>query len=417
MRAVALTALLALLLSPAMARAQTPQPLTLPEAVRLALERSPQVQAARNAVRAADAQVLAAKAALGPSASLQASSSLSGTVTSYQVGAGVTYLLYDGGLRQAQVRQLEAQARAAREQLAALENQLALNAVQAFMNTLLSQQLIALRQQVVEQARLQVEGARARVRAGTAPQADVVSAEAQLAAAEVQLLQAQADFQTHRETLRALLGLEPAATLALAAPGPPSEVDVPEDELVRQALRRPEVRRAEADLQAAEAALVVAMLQGGLSVTLDGRYVLVGTGVTPSGSWSVGASVSVPLLDGGQRQARVEAARANLEVARANLEQARLEARRDALQARLAVLAAAAREQAARRAAEAAQEALRVAQGRYQAGVGSILEVATAQTQYASAQEALLQAQAARWTSVAALRRSVGLPVMAEGSR
>lgn len=391
--------------------------LTLPEAVRMALERSPQVRSARSAVQAAEAQLAAARATLAPSANLQASSTVFGSTTSYQVGAGVTYLLYDGGARQAQVRQLEAQARAAREQLRAVESQVALSAVQAFMGTVLSEQLIALRRQVVEQARLQVEGARARVRAGTAPQADVISAEAQLAAAEVQLLQAEADFATNREALRAVLGLDPTASLVVVAPGPPPELEVSEEEVVRQALQRPEVRRAEADVAAAEAALALAMLQGGVTVTLDGRYVLLGSGAAPAGTWSVGASVSVPLADGGQRQARVEAARANLEAARSSLEQARLEARRDAVQARLAYLSAAAREQAARRAAEAAQEALRVAQGRYQAGVGSILEVATAQTQFASVQESLLQAQAARWTSLAVLRRAVGLPVLAEAVR
>ncbi len=413
MRARALTLLL-LVSTAAPARAQIPQPLSLAEAVRTALERSPQVRAARSTVQAAEAQVWAARAALAPTANLQAASALSGTVTSYQVGAGVTYLLYDGGARQAQVRQLEAQARAAREQLAAVANQVALAAVQTFMSTVLSQQVIALRQQAVEQARLQVEGARARVRAGTAPQADVISAEAQLAAAEVQLLQAEADFAASQEALRVLLGLPPAAALTLAVPGPPPPFELSEEEVVRRALQRPEVRRAEADVAAAEAALVVAMLQGGLTVTLDGRYVILGSGTSPSGTWSVGASVSVPVADGGQRQARVEAARVGLEAARSNLEQVRLEARRDAVQALLAYRSAAAREQAARRAAEAAQEALRVAQGRYQAGVGSILEVATAQAQFASVQESLLQAQAARWTSLAALRRAVGLPVLAE---
>ncbi len=416
MRAGALTLLL-LVYTAVPARAQVPQPLPLAEAVRIAVERSPQVRAARSTVQAAEAQVQAARAALAPAANLQAASAVSGTVTSYQVGAGLTYLLYDGGARQAQIRQLEAQARSAREQLAAVERQVALAAVQAFLSTVLSQQVIALRQQVVEQARLQVEGARARVRAGTAPQADVISAEAQLAAAEVQLLQAEADFAASQEALRVLLGLPPAASVTLVVPGPPPPFDVSEEEVVRQALQRPEVRRAEADVAAAEAALLVAVLQGGLAVTLDGRYVLLGSGTSPSGTWSVGASVSVPLADGGQRQARVEAARAGLEAARSSLEQVRLEARRDAVQALLAYRFAAAREQAARRAAEAAQEALRVAQGRYQAGVGSILEVAAAQAQFASVQESLLQAQAARWTSLAALRRAVGLPVLAEGVR
>lgn len=397
--------------------AQTPQGLSLPQAVALALERSPQVRAARSAAQASAAQLAAARAAFWPSVNLGASSSLSGTGMGYQVSAGVTYLLYDGGVREAQVRQLEAQARAAQQQVLAVEAQVALAAVQAFMNTVRSEQVIALRQQVVEQARLQVEGAQARVRAGTAARADVVAAEAQLAAAEVQLLEAQAEFASNREALRALLGMEITAPLTLTAPGTPPPFELPEQEVVQRALTRPEVRRAEADVAAAEAALAVAMFQGGVTVTLDGRYVLVGTGVTPPGTWSVGASLSLPLVDGGQRHARVEAARANLEAARASLEQTRLEARRDAVQARLAYLSAAAREQGARRAAEAAAEALRVARGRYQAGVGSVLEVATAQTQFATVQESLLQAQAARWTSLATLRRAVGMPVLTEVAR
>jgi outer membrane protein TolC len=394
-------------------RAQAPASYTLDQAVALAQEQSPQVRAAREALRAAEAQLAAARAALQPSVGVSVLGNLGPSGGTAQVNLGVSYLLYDGGLRQAQIRQLEARVQSARENLAALQAQVALGAVQAYMNAVLADQVVVLRQQVVAQARTQLEGAQARVRAGTAPQADVVSAQAQLASAEVSLLEAQANAQTSRAQLASLLGLDPAAPIAVAAPGVPPAFELSKEEVRSRALQRPEVRRAQAEVAAAEAALVVAQLQGGTTVSLDGRYGLVTVG-TPggAGTWSIGASVSVPLYDGGQRLAAVEAARANLEAARATLEQARLEAQREAVQAWLAWQSALAREAAARRAQEAAQEALRVAEGRYAAGVGSILEVAQARAQLASVQESLAQAQATRWTALAALRRAVGLRVL-----
>jgi outer membrane protein len=395
------------------ARAQVPS-YTLAQAVAVALEHSPQVQAAQSALQAAQAQLAAAQAALLPSAGLSASAGWDRLGSSAQVSVGVTYLLYDGGLRQAQIRQLEARLEAARENLAAVRAQVAQQVAQAFMAQVSADQVVALREQAVVQARTQLQAAQARVRAGTAPQADVTSAEAQLASAEVALLEAQANAQLSRAQLATLLGLDPGTPVAATPPGAPPAFQVGEAEARERALGRPEVRRAEAEVLAAEAALAAAMIQGGITVTLDGRYVLVTVGGPGAGTWSVGAGVSVPLYDGGQRAAQVEAARANLESARAALAQARLEAQRDAVQARLGWISAAAREAAAQRAVAAAQEALRVAEGRYAAGIGTILEVAQARAQLASAQESLVQAAASRWTSLVALRRALGMSVLPE---
>ncbi len=394
-------------------RAQPPTSYTLAQAVALAQEQSPQVRAAREALRAAEAQLLAARAALQPSVGVSVSGGLGPSGGSAQVNLGVSYLLYDGGLRQAQLRQLEARVQSARENLAAVQAQVALSAVQAYLNAVLADQVVALREQVVAQARTLLAGAQARVRAGTAPQADVVSAQAQLASAEVALVEAQANAQASRAQLASLLGLDPATPITVVPPPAPPAFALAEQEVRQRALQRPEVRKAQADVLAAEAALAVAQLQGGVTVSLDGRYGLLAVGTpTGGGTWSIGASVSIPVYDGGQRSAQVEVARANLEAARAALEQARLEAQREAVQAWLAWQSALAREAAARRAQEAAQEALRVAEGRYAAGVGSILEVAQARTQLASVQESLAQANATRWTALAALRRAVGMSVL-----
>ncbi len=391
---------------------------SLADAVAFAVQHNPQVAAGQAAVRAAEAQARAVRAGQAPSINLTAGSSVgtsAGTVnTSGQVTASVTYLVYDGGLRQALIRQAEAQAEAARQALGATTGDVALQAVLAYMAVVGAQQLIVLREQAVTQARTQLAAAEASFRAGRVPRADVVRAESTLASAEFDLVDARGQAEIRQAALRTVLGLEAGPTLDVVPPAEPPPQDVSEADAVQRALQRPEVRRADADVRAAEATLAATMIQGGITATLDGRYVLIGTGGTTStpGTWSVGVGVSIPLYDGGRQAALVEQARANLDAARARLESVRFQVRQEALLARLQVRSAVAKLEAARRAALAAREALSVAQGRYGAGVGTILEVVTARTDLAAAEVALVQAAAERWTTTAALRRAVALPVL-----
>ena len=394
--------------------AQAPVPLTLPAAVAQAVEGHPQVRAAASAARAAEAQVRLARAALGPSVLLTGGPTVTPAGVGGALSVGVTYLVYDGGVRQAQVRQAEAQAEAARLGLEATRAEVAFAAVQAFMNVVAGEQVVALREQAVAQARTQLQAAEANFRAGRVARADVVRAEAALAAAEVDLLDARGQLETRRTALRTALALEPGTPVAVTAPAAPPAVDVPEPAAVERALARPEVGRAAAEVRAAEAALAVAMFQGGVTATLDGRYVLVGTGTgaTAGGTWSIGVGLVLPVYDAGRRAAQVEQARAALDTARARLEALRAQVRQEAVATRNQALTAAAKVEAARRSAEAAREALRVAEGRYAAGVGTLPEVTTARTDLAAAETALAQAMADRWTTLAAFRRATAQAVL-----
>ena len=391
----------------------------LADAVAFALEHNPQVAASRAVVRAAEAQVQAVRAGLAPTVSLSAGGSLGNSTgsptTSGQVSAGVTYLIYDGGLREAQIRQAEAQAESGRQALAAVITDVALQTVQAYMGVIVADQVILLREQAVRQARTQLAAAEANFRAGRVARADVIRAESVLAAADYDLVNARGQAETSRTTLRTAMGLEGGGPLTVTAPAEPPPQEISEADALQRALQRPEVRRAEADVRAAEAGLAMAMIQGGVTVTLDGRYVLIGTGGTgtsASGTWSVGVGITIPLSDGGRRAAQVEAARANLDASRARLESLRFLVRQEALLTRLQVATAIAKLEAARRSALAAREAFNVAQGRYAAGVGTIVEVTTAQTDLAAAEVALVQAAADRWTTTVGLRRAVALAVL-----
>lgn len=391
----------------------------LADAVAYALEHNPQVAASRAAVRAAEAQVQVVRAGLAPTVSLSAGGSLGNSTgsptTSGQVSAGVTYLIYDGGLREAQIRQAEAQAESGRQALAAVITDVALQTVQAYMGVIVADQVILLREQAVTLARTQLAAAEANFRAGRVARADVIRAESVLAAADYDLVNARGQAETSRTSLRTAMGLAGGGPLTVTAPAEPPPQEISEADALQRAVQRPEVRRAEADVRAAEAGLAMAMIQGGVTVTLDGRYLLIstgGTGTSASGTWSVGVGITIPLSDGGRRAAQVEAARANLDASRARLESLRFQVRQEALLTRLQVAIAIAKLEAARRSALAAREAFNVAQGRYAAGVGTIVEVTTAQTDLAAAEVALVQAAADRWTTTAGLRRAVAMPVL-----
>jgi len=202
----------------------------LADAVAFALEHNPQVAASRAAVRAAEAQVQAVRAGLAPTVSLSAGGSLGNSTgsptTSGQVSAGVTYLIYDGGLREAQIRQAEAQAESARQALAAVITDVAIQTVQAYMGVIVADQVILLREQAVTQARTQLAAAEANFRAGRVARADVIRAESVLAAADYDLVNARGQAETNRTTLRTAMGLEGAGPLTVTAPAepPPQEI-------------------------------------------------------------------------------------------------------------------------------------------------------------------------------------------------
>jgi outer membrane protein len=280
------------------------------------------------------------------------------------------------------------------------------------MALVVAEQLIRVREQSVAQARTQLQQARAAFQAGTVPQADVLRAESQVATAEFDLLDAQTQAEVRRNNLRTLLVLDPLAPVAVGFPGSLPVVDVGVEEAARRAGDRAEIKRAEADVRASEAGLAAAMLQGGVTATVNGSYVLLSAGGSGStGSTGLNASLvlTLPVYEGGRNAAAVEVARGALDNQKALLEQLRQTLRQEAINARFQNATANARLEAAQRAAAAARESLRVAEGRFAAGVGTILEVTTARTEAVAAEQTLLQVAADRYTTAVVLRRALGM--------
>lgn len=423
--AVLLTMGLAVTAVPAV-DAQAPQALTLDAAMASAVDRHPSVVAAARAVQAAEARLAQARAGTAPQVAVTGRTSVgtlgvtTGTPTggeasaSHNVAVGATLPLYDGGVTAVQVVQAQASLDAARASLAAARQDAALTAAGAYFQVLQAQRTVEVRQAAVETAQAQVRQAEAFFRAGTAAQADVIRARAAAASAEAELVAARGQVETTVASLRSSMAVPLDQPLEISDPAAPAAVAVSAAEASNEAVRqRPEVQRAEADVRSAEAALRLARIRAGLQVAVTANGSVQVTPDPGQAGWSVSATVSHPLLDGGRARAGVAEASASLEAAGARREATLLQVRTQAYQAAVGIASASARAEATRVSAEASAEALRVTEGRYRAGVGTLVEVLDTQSDAAQARVATVQALYDLHLAVVNLQHAVGRALVA----
>jgi outer membrane protein TolC len=411
--------LLGLVIHPLGAAAQTPRLLTLAELISQADSRNPAILAARQAVQAAEAAVVVARSGRGPTLSASGSAGTSGGGTSATINQGFStaasisssYVLYDSGQIQYAVRQAEANVRASKLSLEITRQDIAQTVALAYVTVLRTARAVQQREQVVVQNRELVRLAEGQFRAGVVARADVVRAQAGLAAAEGELIAAQNAVDQAYASLNQSVGSSPLTPIAVAAAPPAPRATVAATDLAGLVEQRPEIRRGQAQIEAAEAAVLLAQSGAGLKVTLDGR---VTQSLTPNTqtTYSIGSGISFPLADGGRNQAQVAQANANLAAARANIETTRLAVQQQATSALLSIFNARARITSGQAQLTFAQESLRLAQGRYAAGAGPFLEVIDAQTALVQAEVALATAQFDELSGVISLRYALGRSVV-----
>jgi NodT family efflux transporter outer membrane factor (OMF) lipoprotein len=263
-----------------------------------------------------------------------------------------------------------------------------------------------------------VDLTREQARVGLTSQADVQSATAQLGSLQAQLPGLDAQIAQTMNGLAVLTGAAPGtldAELSASGAGvvPPVPPAVPVGLPSALARRRPDIRRAEAQLHAATAEVGVAVAQLYPDVSLTGQ---IGTRATSarylahwsSLFWSVGPSISLPIFQGG-------ALRANVEIANAQAAQAALQYRQTVLSALQDVdnaLVAYRTEQDHRAAlvktVEANRVSLELSTDSYRKGLTTFISVLDAERQLAQTREQLAQSTVSVTTDLIAVYKSLG---------
>jgi outer membrane protein TolC len=394
--------------------------LTLAATVESALSRHPSVAAAEQALAAAQARLTQARAGRSIQAAVTAQSSYGnalslppgGPATAKNTGIVSASLDLVNLQARYQIDQAEAAVRSAEAALAGARQDAALSAATAYFSVLKAQAVVVAREAAAEASAAQVKQAEAQVRAGGAARADVLQAQAAQASTQVDLIAARNQVETALAQLRAAMGVSVTEPVAVTPSTAPAFGAMTREQAVSGAVERPEVKRAHADVAATQAALALTQVQARPILYVTGSSSVDTFKVVPDLIWSLAATVTYPVLDGGRAQAAIDEARANVAAAQFRESLVLQTAQADALTAWVALQDAQARLVASRVSEAAATEALRATEGRYRAGVGTILEVLTARTALEAASLTRIQAEFDGQSAVLRLRYVVGRPVV-----
>jgi len=317
--------------------------------------------------------------------------------------------LYTSGRLSGAVQEARQSHLSAQQTTAAAQQDLVLAVRTAYRRALLAQAVQSIQADLVRATEERVRVARERYAAGSINLADVLRNQTEYAAALQQMAAATRDAEMALLDLKATIGADLASDVRLADQLAEQPVAATSQEATAAALRdRPEVRRAEFGVRAAEAALKAVRGSYAPQVYLNAM----GSATSSAGESmsGVGAAVvvTVPLVTGGQRSAEVREAEAKLASAKQQLESARLQVAREASDAWLAVQAARVAVHASQQALSQAEEDYRIAQMRYETGKAINVEVLDALAALVSARTNYTQALCDQGIAADQLLRAMG---------
>ncbi|MGF6261417.1 multidrug efflux system outer membrane protein [Paraburkholderia youngii] len=341
---------------------------------------------------------------------------LTAPVNLWQVGFDATWELDLFGRVRRSVEAANAQTEAAYESrndaLLSLEAEVA----QTYMQLRGAQTLHDIAVSLVEQQGETVALTESQAKVGLASQLDVQSARAQLAQTKTQLPQYDQQIAQALNALAYLIGEPPGALEAqLSAPQtvPPVPPVVPVGLPSTLARRRPDIRRAEANLHAATASVGVAVAQFYPDVSLTGKAGTRATNARDLARWShlfysFGPTVSLPIFEGGALVANLRMSEAQQAEAALDYRKTVLTALRDVDNALVVYRTDQARRDALADSVSAQQTSFDLSRDSYRKGLTSFINVLDAQRQLAQAREQYAQGTTQVSTDLVALYKALG---------
>ncbi len=392
-----------------------------------AIQANLDLKIAESRIRQARAAMTIAGANLGPAVDASASYRRGQTPMSGSDTPGVTTDLYQigfdaaweidlfGGIRreiEASAADLDAAVENRRDLLVSLSAEVA----SSYLNLRSLQQRLDIARRNLMAQEHTAELTRKRWQAGFDNKLDMVRAEAQAAttAGQIPLLESQIRQTIYGLSL--LLGGEPATLVAELTPDgalPVAVANVPPglpSDLIR---RRPDIRRAEANIHAATARIGVATadlfpkftITGGLGLQ---NNTLGSTFDQASRAWSLMPSVNWPLFDMGRSRANLELKKGVQEEELLAYQQAVLTALNEVENALIAASKEEEHRQSLTRAVTANRDAVRLATTLYSAGENDFLSVLDAQRSLYVTEEALSVSNKTVATNLVALFKALG---------
>lgn len=390
--------------------------LTLDACVRIALDKNPSIQAAREGVSAAAEGEGEAKAPYYPELALSAGYSrwerhaflpsglarpgmptTIGPTDDWLAGLKARYILFDSGERRAKLRAAISAKGAAEGDLARIRQEIALDVHQSYYGLVSALTALAVAGKNLARAEDHLRLARERKAAGAVPQADVVRAQARVAEERLALVRVENVVRIVRGNLNTAMGLSAEM---------PTEVDIPSEEIKPAeetdinraydlALRnRSEIKTARQRVEIAKHVVDAAKSAFGPKVRVEGGYGRQDENFFPDDKdWMVGIVVEMPIFTGFSRTHRLGKAKAELLREEAELERLLQNIRREVWSGDSKLREAHEAIRATDILIKEATESVRLSRERYAVGAGTITELLDAQTVLARADANRVEAE------------------------
>lgn len=312
-----------------LAAPQSGQAQTLQEALAAAYVGNPEIEAQRAALRATDELVPQALSGWRPTLQIVSNAEFTdiksaageGTVNTTSNAVSIDQNLYEGGATVANTRRAERLVRAERARLAAIEQDVLLRAATAYTGLLSDLAVLELAVQNENRLRRQLRAARDRFEVGEVTRTDVAQADARVAGAVSERVRAAGTIESSRAAFRNVINLEPES---LIPPEPLENLPATETEAQELALSlNPNILTAQFNLAAAREDVSVAesALYPRLSVNGELNYTDEPSLSVPwQRAASIGATLAVPLYQGGAEYAQVRQAKHTVQQRQADLD-------------------------------------------------------------------------------------------------
>jgi outer membrane protein len=411
---------------------------TLGDAMALAYQSNPTLQAQRATQRALDETYVQAMANYRPQITVTSTVSkesndekptdnigrLQATTELNSNSIQISQPLFTGGRIAAAVSAAVAGVLAGRETLRAAEETTLQNVVQVYVDVRRDQESVEIAKENVDLLQRQLDESHARFAVGDITRTDVALAQTRVAAARAQLANAQAQLATSRATYLSVVGENPGTL----APEPALAKLLPDD--IDKALdmaeqNSPHIREADYTEQSSAAKVAEAKAQTRPSVSLQATLGYYG-GVNSGGSifsappkvvspfvdyahdLTATASASFPLFSGGYYSSQIRQAAENNNVDRINIETTRRQVLLTVSQAWNQLVGARASLAADEEQVQAANIAFEGTRQEARVGLRTTLDVLISEQDLADAQLALVAARHDEYFAAAALLATMG---------
>lgn len=406
--------------APAAPTASTP--ITMDEAIRIALQQNPTLVQTRNAAALNEAAARQQKLQFLPDLRANASTSQSysssgatlggaaGTLDqsarSLTAGLSSSLTLFDGLKNVASLHSAQLTARASGADVQRAEQTVVFTVASNYLDLVQQSEQLRVQQQNLAAEEAQEKEIDALVRAGTRPISDLYTQQAATAATRAAVVDADNAVQLAKVTLMQTLQLDPRGTFEFQAPavdtsGAAASFDI--DSLLARALaQRADLGAQGTRVAAADQDVKAAKAGRWPTISLTAGYNTAYTSTADASVWnqlgqrqggSIGIGLSVPLFDRGATSLDAQRARVAADDARLALATQQRQVGLDVRRAYLDYQAAGQKLSAATAQVKAAEQALTATRERYRVGAATLVELTQARAAQVQARSALVSAR------------------------